>query len=78
MDLTDQDWMLLMSGAKQRKYRKGDCVLEEGQSTSALFQILQGSLRVELKMKNQNSGATTSVTSRPASPRPNGSADSLT
>ena len=42
-----------LAGAKQRKYKKGDYVLQEGHPTSALYQILQGSLRVELQLKDQ-------------------------
>jgi len=53
MELTEEDWNLFLSGAKQRKYKKGDYVLQEGHPTSALYQILQGSLRVELQLKDQ-------------------------
>ena len=53
MELTEEDWNLFLSGAKQRKYRKGDYVLQEGHPTSALYQILQGALRVELQLKDQ-------------------------
>mmetsp|Transcript_13813 Transcript_13813/g.42046 ORF Transcript_13813/g.42046 Transcript_13813/m.42046 type:complete len:1038 (+) Transcript_13813:202-3315(+) len=53
MELTEADWDLFLAGAKQKRYRKGDFVLEEGQPTAALFQILSGELRVELRLKNQ-------------------------
>ena len=53
MELTEADWNLFLSGAKQRKYKRGDYVLQEGHPTSALYQILQGSLRVELQLKDQ-------------------------
>ena len=53
MDLTEQDWTLFMSGAKQLRFKKGDYVLREGAPTKALYQILQGSLRVELQLKDQ-------------------------
>jgi len=53
MELTEEDWNLFLSGAKQRKYRKGDYILHEGHPTSALYQILQGALRVELQLKDQ-------------------------
>jgi len=53
LDLTEEDWSTLMRGAKQRKYKKGDYVLREGAPTQAIYQILQGSLRVELQLKDQ-------------------------
>jgi len=55
MDLTEDDWTKFLGGAKQRKYKKGDFVLQEGMPTAALFQILQGELRVELKLKDASS-----------------------
>ena len=39
MELTEADWDLFLAGAKQKRYRKGDFVLEEGQPTAALFQV---------------------------------------
>ncbi len=51
MALTESDWNLFLAGAKQRRYRKGEYVLHEGKPTSALYQILQGELRVELNLK---------------------------
>jgi len=53
MDLTEADWSLFLSGAKQMRFKKGDYVLREGSPTRALYQILQGSLRVELQLKDQ-------------------------
>jgi len=53
MDLTEADWALFLSGAKQMRFKKGDSVLREGMPTRALYQILQGSLRVELQLKDQ-------------------------
>jgi len=53
MDLTEADWSLFLSGAKQMRFKKGDSVLREGMPTRALYQILQGSLRVELQLKDQ-------------------------
>ena len=35
-----------MMGAKQVKYKKGQYVLQEGQSTAALYQIIQVSERI--------------------------------
>ena len=40
-DLQEEDWKHFMTGAKQIKYRKGQYVLQEGQSTAALYQIIQ-------------------------------------
>jgi len=53
MDLTEDDWQLFLSGAKQVRYKNGEYVLREGAPTKALYQILQGSLRVELQLKDQ-------------------------
>lgn len=53
MDLTENDWALFLDGAKQRRYKKGDYILKEGHPTQALYQILQGNLRVELQLKDQ-------------------------
>ena len=53
MDLTEMDWALFLSGAKQMRFKKGESVLREGMPTRALYQILQGSLRVELQLKDQ-------------------------
>ena len=54
MKLTDEDWKLFLSGAKQRRYRKGDFVLTEGRTTHALYQILKGTVRVELQLKERS------------------------
>mgnify|MGYP003314590650 CR=1 FL=1 len=53
MELTEEDWKVFLAGAKQRKYKKGDYVLTEGMPTAALFQIVRGTLRVELQLKDQ-------------------------
>ena len=50
--LTEDDWMHFLAGAKQRSYKKGEYVLREGQPTAALFQIIKGSVRVELQIKD--------------------------
>lgn len=42
MELTEADWDLFLAGAKQKRYRKGEFVLEEGQPTAALFQVRDG------------------------------------
>ena len=43
----------LLRCATQRRYTKGEYVLREGASTRALFQILSGSVSVELQLKDQ-------------------------
>ena len=53
MDLKEEDWRHFMAGAKQRTYRKGEYVLKEGMPTAALFQIVRGTLRIELQLKDQ-------------------------
>ena len=52
-DLTEDDWRHFLHGAKQRQYKKDEYVLKEGQSTAALFQIVKGSVRVELQLKDK-------------------------
>jgi len=52
-DLTEEDWRNFLAGAKQRTYKKGEYVLKEGQPTAALFQIVKGTARVELQIKDQ-------------------------
>jgi len=52
-DLTEDDWIHFLAGAKQRTYKKGEYVLKEGQPTAALFQIVKGSVRVELQIKDK-------------------------
>lgn len=53
VQLTDDDWSLFLSGAKQRRYKHGEFVLKEGETSAALFEILQGTVRVELQLKDQ-------------------------
>jgi len=52
MNLTEADWSLFLSGAKHFKFRRGDYVLREGTPTKALYQILHGTVRVELQLKD--------------------------
>jgi CRP-like cAMP-binding protein len=47
------DWRKFLQGARQRTYKKGEYVLKEGQPTAALFQIVSGTLRVELQIKDK-------------------------
>ena len=53
MDLTESDWHALPLGREAAALPKGEYVLREGAPTKALYQILQGSLRVELQLKDQ-------------------------
>jgi beta-adrenergic-receptor kinase len=53
MDLQEEDWKAFLAGAKQRTYAKGEYVLQEGKPTAALFQIIRGTLRVELQLPDQ-------------------------
>jgi len=52
-DLSMDDWRKFLQGARQRTYKKGEYVLKEGQPTAALFQIVSGTLRVELQIKDK-------------------------
>lgn len=53
MTLTEGDWDLFLSGATLRRYARDETVISEGQPTSALYQIMQGSVRVELQLPKQ-------------------------
>ena len=53
MDLHEEDWMAFLAGAKQRTYAPGEYVLQEGKPTAALYQIVRGTLRVELQLPDQ-------------------------
>jgi hypothetical protein len=53
MDLQEEDWKAFLAGAKQRTYKKGEYVLQEGKPTAALYQIVRGTLRVELQLPDQ-------------------------
>jgi len=53
MSLTEKDWDLFISGAKLRKFKRDETVLSEGAPTAALYQVMQGSVRVELQIPNQ-------------------------
>jgi len=48
LDLHPQDWDHFLSVAKTLHYKKGEYVVQEGQASATLYQILRGALRVEL------------------------------
>ena len=52
-DLNEDDWKAFLQCARQRTYKKGEYVLKEGQPTAALFQIVRGTVRVELQIKDK-------------------------
>lgn len=54
MTLTEKDWELFLSGSKLRKYKRDETVIREGQPTAALYQIMQGRVRVELQLPQQS------------------------
>jgi len=54
MTLTEKDWELFLSGSKLRKYGRDETVISEGQPTAALYQIMQGRVRVELQLPQQS------------------------
>uniref|UniRef100_A0A7S0JJA9 cGMP-dependent protein kinase n=1 Tax=Calcidiscus leptoporus TaxID=127549 RepID=A0A7S0JJA9_9EUKA len=53
LNLKEEDWMSFLGVATQRKYKKGEYVLQEGQATATLFQVVRGTLRVELQLQGQ-------------------------
>ena len=52
-DLNEDDWKQFLQCARQRTYKKGEYILKEGQPTAALFQIVRGTVRVELAIKDK-------------------------
>ena len=52
-DLKEEDWKAFLQCARQRTYQKGEYILKEGQPTAALFQIVRGTVRVELQIKDK-------------------------
>jgi len=46
-NLTDRDWQLLLTGAREVQYKKGDKILEQGQPNFRLYRIKSGQCRVE-------------------------------
>ena len=52
-DLKEEDWTAFLKCARQRTYHKGEYVLKEGQPTAALFQVVSGTVRVELQIKDK-------------------------
>jgi len=53
LDLHPQDWDHFLSVAKTLHYKKGEYVVQEGQASATLYQILRGALRVELLLPDQ-------------------------
>jgi serine/threonine protein kinase/CRP-like cAMP-binding protein len=53
MTLTEKDWDLFLSGAKLRRFSRDETVISEGQPTAALYQVMQGRVRVELQLPNE-------------------------
>ena len=51
--LLEEDWMLLLRGAKSRKYAKGEKVLTVGMDVDGLMLCVSGSLKVQVKMPNR-------------------------
>ena len=49
--LTESDWStILVKGAKRQAYKEGEAVLREGDTTRALYHLVQGTLRAELAL----------------------------
>lgn len=51
--LTEEHWAIFLRGSKQGRYKAGEVVLKEGESTRSLYQVSRGTLRVELKIKGR-------------------------
>ena len=52
LQLQEEDWASFMGAAKQRRFRKGEYVIKEGQQTATLYQVVSGALRVELHLES--------------------------
>jgi len=59
LDMHEDDWGLFLSAAATRTYAKGQYVVQEGEPSAALYQIVSGALRVELKLNEQAPAART-------------------
>jgi len=53
LGVKEEDWKHFLSVATQHTYAKGQYVLQEGQATAKLFQVVKGTLRVELQLAGQ-------------------------
>ena len=51
--LTEEHWAIFLKGSKQGKYKAGEVVIKEGESTRCLYQVSRGTLRVEMKIKGR-------------------------
>ena len=51
--LSTEDWNVLLAGARFRRYRRGMTVIEAGVDPNGLYQIMTGTLRVELQEKGR-------------------------
>lgn len=56
--LTEEDWRLLIGGATQKSFRRGDIIIEEGALLCAAFVIRQGYVRVKT---SQGKGITLAI-----------------
>jgi len=53
LDLQEDDWRQFLSVAMTRNYKRGEYVVQEGQASATLYQIVKGALRVELLLADQ-------------------------
>lgn len=51
--LTQEDWDVLLGGAKTKNFKKGDIILEEGKPYQILFQLTSGTVSLQKVSKGQ-------------------------
>ena len=51
--LTEEQWGFFLRGAEQLRFGHGDFVIREGDTQRALYQVVKGTLRVELQIKGR-------------------------
>ena len=52
-ELSREHWSLFVKGSEQLRFRQGDVVIREGDAQRALYQVVEGSARVELAVRGR-------------------------
>ena len=53
LELKESDWKSFLGIAVQRIYKKGEYLVHEGEKSSTLYQVIRGSLRVEMLLNEE-------------------------
>ena len=52
-NLSQEQWSLFLCGSDKLRFKRGETVIKEGDGQRALYQVVEGSLRVELSVKGR-------------------------